>query len=48
VAPHVAELLDSLSARGFRFARASEFLTRTGLTEDRLLALASRGRSTAP
>ncbi len=48
VAPHVAELLDSLSGRGFRFARASEFLTRRGLTEDRLLALASRGRSTAP
>ena len=48
VAPHVAEMLDSLSRRGFRFARASEFLTRRGLTEDRLLALASRGRSTAP
>lgn len=48
VAPHVADLLDALARRGFRFARASEFLTRKGLTEDRLSVLASRGRSTSP
>ncbi len=47
VAPRVPELLDALAARGFRFARASEFLTRLGMTEERLSSLAS-GRSPAP
>lgn len=45
VAPRIPELLDGLAARGFRFARASEFLAREGLTEDRLSALVSRSRS---
>ena len=43
VAPRVPQLLDALSKRGFQFARASRFLDRMGMTEDRLLALASRG-----
>jgi peptidoglycan/xylan/chitin deacetylase (PgdA/CDA1 family) len=48
VAPRVPELLDALSARGFRFARASDFLDRLGMTGERLSILASRGRSTPP
>jgi peptidoglycan/xylan/chitin deacetylase (PgdA/CDA1 family) len=48
VAPRVPELLDALGRRGFRFARASDFLTRMGQTDERLLALASGGRSAAP
>ncbi len=39
VAPRIPALLDGLGARGFRFARASEFLAREGLTEDRLAAI---------
>jgi peptidoglycan/xylan/chitin deacetylase (PgdA/CDA1 family) len=41
VAPRVPELLDALARRGFRFARASEFLDRLGYTPERLTALAS-------
>ena len=41
VAPRIPLLLEGLSARGFRFARASEFLAREGLTEDRLAAIRS-------
>jgi peptidoglycan/xylan/chitin deacetylase (PgdA/CDA1 family) len=48
VAPRVPALLDALGRRGFRFARASDFLTRMGQTDERLLALASGGRSAAP
>ncbi len=40
VALRVPELLDGLTRRGFRFARASEFLGREGLTPERLAALA--------
>ncbi|HXM78371.1 MAG TPA: hypothetical protein VOA00_03975, partial [Thermoanaerobaculia bacterium] len=42
IAPKISLLLDGLSARGFRFARASEFLAREGMTEDRLAALRLR------
>jgi peptidoglycan/xylan/chitin deacetylase (PgdA/CDA1 family) len=48
VAPRVPELLDALARRGFRFARASQFLDRMGFDERRLLALASPARSTDP
>jgi peptidoglycan/xylan/chitin deacetylase (PgdA/CDA1 family) len=48
VAPLVAEMLDALARRGFRFARASEFLTRMGLTGERLSALALAGRAARP
>ncbi len=41
VAPRIPSLLRGLSERGFRFARASEFLDRQGMTEDRLAALRS-------
>ncbi len=41
VAPRIPLLLEGLSARGFRFARASDFLAREGMTEDRLAALRS-------
>lgn len=44
VAPRIPSLLRGLASRGFRFAKASEFLERQGMTEDRLAAL----RSTAP
>ncbi len=47
VAPRIPALLDGLAARGFRFARASEFLAREGLTEDRLAALRA-SRAEAP
>jgi peptidoglycan/xylan/chitin deacetylase (PgdA/CDA1 family) len=39
IAPKISLLLDGLSARGFHFAKASEFLAREGMTEDRLAAL---------
>jgi peptidoglycan-N-acetylmuramic acid deacetylase len=39
VAPKIPLLLQGLSARGFRFARASEFLERQGMTDVRLAAL---------
>jgi peptidoglycan/xylan/chitin deacetylase (PgdA/CDA1 family) len=48
VAPRVPELLDALARRGFRFSRASDFLNRMGLTEQRLQALASGGRPATP
>ncbi len=41
VAPRIPLLLDGLAARGFRFARASEFLAGEGLTEERLAAIRS-------
>lgn len=44
VAPRIPLLLQGLSARGFRFARASEFLERQGMTDVRLAAL----RAAAP
>jgi len=44
VAPRVPELLDALLRKGFHFVRATDFLTRLGRTEERLLALAPRGR----
>ena len=44
VAPKIPLLLQGLADRGFQFARASEFLDRQGLTEDRLAAL----RASAP
>ncbi|MEP6801631.1 MAG: polysaccharide deacetylase family protein [Acidobacteriota bacterium] len=48
VAPRVPLLLEGLSARGFRFARASEFLAREGLTEERLAALRPPRAEKAP
>lgn len=42
VASRVPALLDGLAARGFRFARATEFLDREGLTVERLAALSGR------
>ena len=47
VAPRVPQLLDALTRRGFQFARASRFLDRMGMTEQRLLALASHGGNPA-
>ncbi len=47
VAPKIPLLLEGLSARGFRFARASEFLEREGLTDDRLAQIRSP-RAPAP
>ncbi|HTO88093.1 MAG TPA: polysaccharide deacetylase family protein [Thermoanaerobaculia bacterium] len=48
VAPLVPQLLDALSRRGFRLARASEFLTRLGMTEERLAGLTLAGRTPSP
>jgi peptidoglycan/xylan/chitin deacetylase (PgdA/CDA1 family) len=48
VAPRVPELLDALARRGFRFSRASDFLNRMGMTEQRLQALAPGGRPATP
>jgi peptidoglycan/xylan/chitin deacetylase (PgdA/CDA1 family) len=48
VAPLVPQLLDALSRRGFRLARASEFLTRLGMTEERLAGLTLAGRPPPP
>lgn len=42
VASRIPALLDGLAARGFRFARATEFLDREGLTVERLAALSGR------
>lgn len=42
VASRIPQLLDALAHRGFRLARASEFLEREGLTEARLASIASR------
>jgi peptidoglycan/xylan/chitin deacetylase (PgdA/CDA1 family) len=39
VASRIGTLFDGLTARGFRFARATEFLDREGLTVQRLAAL---------
>jgi peptidoglycan/xylan/chitin deacetylase (PgdA/CDA1 family) len=46
VAPRIPRLLDGLASRGFRFARASEFLAREGMTDERLAALRSRASGT--
>jgi peptidoglycan/xylan/chitin deacetylase (PgdA/CDA1 family) len=43
VASRIPLLFDGLAARGFRFVRASEFLAREGLTDERLAALAAAG-----
>jgi len=48
VAPRIPLLLQGLTGRGFRFARASEFLAREGMTEERLAALRSRAGSAPP
>jgi peptidoglycan/xylan/chitin deacetylase (PgdA/CDA1 family) len=45
VAPRIPLLLQGLTERGFRFARASEFLAREGMTDERLAALRSRAGS---
>ena len=42
VASRIPALLDGLTARGFRFARATEFLDREGLTVERLASLARK------
>jgi peptidoglycan/xylan/chitin deacetylase (PgdA/CDA1 family) len=42
VASRIGDLFDGLKSRGFRFARATEFLDREGLTVERLAALAGR------
>jgi peptidoglycan/xylan/chitin deacetylase (PgdA/CDA1 family) len=42
VASRIGALLDGLAGRGFRFARATEFLDREGLTVERLAALAAK------
>ncbi|HEX7253062.1 MAG TPA: polysaccharide deacetylase family protein [Thermoanaerobaculia bacterium] len=39
VAPRIPELLDGLTGRGFRLARASEMLDRVGMTPERLADL---------
>jgi peptidoglycan/xylan/chitin deacetylase (PgdA/CDA1 family) len=41
VATRVPEMLDRLTARGFRFARAGDFLASAGMTEQRRAALTS-------
>ena len=41
VASRIPLLFDGLAARGFQFARASEFLAREGFNDDRLAALAA-------
>jgi peptidoglycan/xylan/chitin deacetylase (PgdA/CDA1 family) len=43
VASRIPLLFDGLAARGFHFVRASEFLAREGLTDERLAALAAAG-----
>ena len=45
VASQIAILFDGLKARGFRFARASEFLERQGYNEARLAAFRASGGS---
>ncbi len=45
VASRIPRLLEGLSARGFRFVRASEFLAREGLTDERLATLGRRPAS---
>ena len=44
VASRIPLLFEGLSRRGFAFARASEFLAREGLTDERLAALSGRTR----
>jgi len=46
VASRIPLLFDGLTSRGFQFARASEFLAREGLNDERLAALAA-GRDAA-
>jgi peptidoglycan/xylan/chitin deacetylase (PgdA/CDA1 family) len=48
VAPRIPKLIEGLSSRGFHFARASEFLDREGMTDERLAALRSRMAPAAP
>jgi peptidoglycan/xylan/chitin deacetylase (PgdA/CDA1 family) len=43
VASRIVTLFDGLAARGFRFARATEFLDREGMTVGRLASLSGRG-----
>lgn len=47
VASRIGALFDGLAGRGFRFARATEFLDREGLTVERLAALSGRGAAAA-
>lgn len=47
VASRIGALFDGLAARGFRFARATEFLDREGLTVERLASLSGRGAAAA-
>ncbi|HEV2064350.1 MAG TPA: polysaccharide deacetylase family protein [Thermoanaerobaculia bacterium] len=47
VASRIGVLFDGLAGRGFRFARATEFLDREGLTVERLAALSGRGAAAA-
>lgn len=42
VASRIGALFDGLAGRGFRFARATEFLDREGLTVERLASLAAK------
>jgi peptidoglycan/xylan/chitin deacetylase (PgdA/CDA1 family) len=44
VASRVPELIDRLTARGFRFVRASDFLASAGMTEERRAMLISTAR----
>jgi peptidoglycan/xylan/chitin deacetylase (PgdA/CDA1 family) len=48
VALRIPKLIEGLSSRGFHFARASEFLAREGMTDERLAALRSRTAPAAP
>ena len=45
VASRIPRLFEGLSNRGFRFVRASEFLAREGLTDERLAAFAASART---
>ncbi|HEY6146038.1 MAG TPA: polysaccharide deacetylase family protein, partial [Thermoanaerobaculia bacterium] len=47
VASRIPLLFDGLAARGFQFVRASDFLDREGLTDERLAALAAAGGATS-
>jgi peptidoglycan/xylan/chitin deacetylase (PgdA/CDA1 family) len=44
VAPRIPELLDGLTGRGYRLARASELLDRVGMTPERLAKLQGAAR----
>lgn len=47
VASRIGTLFDGLAARGFRYARATEFLDREGLTVERLAALSGGASASA-